>query len=180
MTSEPNNNQPGISPDQVNKMFNAWGEVLKTPMIGPMYAFSKDFSSYANEFVVLGKVMTDMKTHLDEFWALVNAAYSKASAETAHNAPKQYLAKEDFDNYRKAMIEAFENTFTGLFASADFSVAYGKLFSSQLDMSRALQGITERNLKVLNLPTRGEIDEMLKDIHELKREVRSLKKETRP
>jgi hypothetical protein len=40
MTSEPNKNQQqGISPDQVNKMFDAWAEVLKMPTIGPMYAF---------------------------------------------------------------------------------------------------------------------------------------------
>lgn len=177
MTSEPNKNQQGISPDQVNQMFDAWAEVLKMPTIGPMYAFSKEFSSYANEFVALGKVMADMKIHLDKYWALVNAAYAKASAETAQNAPKQYLAKEDFDNYRKAMIEAFEDAFTGLFASAEFSATYGKLFSAQLDMSRALQGITEKHFKALNLPTRSELDEMLKDIHELKREVRNLKKE---
>ena len=180
MTNETDNSQPGISPDQVNKMFDAWGEVLKMPTIGPMYAFSKDFSFYANEFVALGRVMADMKTHLDRYWELVNAAYAKASAETARNAPKQYMAKEDFDNYRKAMIEAFENAFTGLFASAEFSATYGKLFSAQLDMSRALQGITEKNLKALNLPTRSELDEILKDIHELKREVRNLKKEARP
>ncbi|HZT34937.1 MAG TPA: poly(R)-hydroxyalkanoic acid synthase subunit PhaE, partial [Nitrososphaera sp.] len=53
---------------------------------------------------------------------------------------------------------------------------YGKLFSSQLDMSRAMQTITERNFKALNLPTRGEMDEILKDIHELKRTVRDLKR----
>jgi hypothetical protein len=120
--------------------------------------------------------MADMKVHLDKYWALVNAAYAKASAETAQNAPKQYMAKEDFDNYRKAMIEAFEDAFTGLFASAEFSATYGKLFSAQLDMSRALQGITEKHFKALNLPTRSELDEMLKDIHELKREVRNMKK----
>ena len=176
MTIEPNNNQQGLSPDQVNKMFDTWAEVLKMPTIGPMYAFSKEFSSYANEFVALGKVMADMKVHLDKYWALVNAAYAKASTETAQKAPKQYTTKEDFDNYRKAMIEAFENAFTGLFASAEFSATYGKLFSAQLDMSRAMQGITEKHFKALNLPTRSELDEMLKDIHELKREIRNLKK----
>jgi archaellum component FlaC len=45
-----------------------------------------------------------------------------------------------------------------------------------MDFSRALQGIAEKNLKVLNMPTRGEVDEMLKDIHELKKNVRELKK----
>ena len=75
------------------------------------------------------------------------------------------------------MIEAFEDAFTGLFASPEFSTVYGKLFSSQLDMSKAMQTITERNFKTLNLPTRAEMDEILKDIHELKRSVRELKRE---
>lgn len=157
-------------------MFDMWAEVLKMPTIGPMYAFSKDFATYANEVVALGKTMAEMKAHLDKYWSMVNAAYAQATAEMARNAPKQLATKEDFDGYRKAMIEAFEEAFTGLYASAEFSATYGKLFSAQLDMSRALQGMTERNLKALNLPTRSEVDEMLKDIHELKRAVRELRK----
>lgn len=181
MTEDNNNSSKILAQDQVSNsskvMFDMWSEVMKMPTIGPMYAFSKEFSAYANEFVELGKTMAEIRAHLDKYWSLVNAAYAKASADTAQNAPRQLASKEDFENYRKAMIDAFEDAFTGLFASAEFSTAYGKLFSAQLDMSRALQNITEKNFKVLNLPTRSEIDEILKDIHELKREVRNLKKE---
>ena len=166
----------GLRPDQMNKMFDLWSEVVKLPTIGPLYAFSKDFASYANEFANLGKMMTDMKTHLDAFWGLINGAYARASKETAEKAPKQFSTKDDFENYRKVMIEAFEDAFTGLFSSPEFSTVYGKLFSAQMDFTKALQGMAERNLKALNLPTRSEIDEMLKDIHELKRQVRELKK----
>jgi hypothetical protein len=176
MTSDNTDNKPGLPPDQA-KMFDMWSEVLKMPTIGPMYAFTKDFNAYANEFVALGKIMSDMKVHMDRYWVMVNEAYSKASKETAEKSPKQFLAKEDYEDYRRAMIEAFENAFTGLFASPEFSTVYGKLFSSQLDMSKAMQTITERNFKALNLPTRGEMDEILKDIHELKRSVRELKRE---
>jgi hypothetical protein len=179
MTDDTNNSssfKPGLTPDQANKMFDMWSEVLKLPTIGPMYAFTKDFNSYANEFVSLGKIMADMKTHMDAYWAMINAAYAKASKETVERAPKQFATKDDFDGYRKAMIEAFEDAFTGLYASPEFSQVYGKLFSSQLDMSRAMHTITERNFKALNLPTRGEMDEILKDIHELKRTVRDLKR----
>jgi hypothetical protein len=170
------NNKPGLPPDQA-KMFDMWSEVLKMPTIGPMYAFTKDFNAYANEFVALGKIMSDMKVHMDRYWAMINEAYSKASKETTEKSPKQFLTKDDYENYRRAAIEAFENAFTGLFASPEFSTVYGKLFSSQLDVSKAMQTITERNFKALNLPTRGEMDEILKDIHEIKRSVRELKRE---
>lgn len=173
MTDE---NFPGMTPDQASKMFNMWSEVIKLPTIGPLYAFSKDLASYADEFANLGKMMSEMKSHLDAYWGLINGAYARASKETAEKAPKQFSTKEDFDSYRKAMIEAFEDAFTGLFSSPEFSTIYGKVFSAQMDLAKALQVITERNMKALNLPTRSEVDEMLKDIHELKKQVRELRK----
>ncbi len=179
MTEGSENNtkfNPGMTPDQVGKMFDMWSEVLKLPTIGPMYAFTRDFNTYANELASLGKIMSDMKTNTDQYWSMINAAYTKASKETSEKAPRQFATRGDFDTYRKAMIEAFEDAFTNLFASPEFSQVYGKLFSSQLDLSRSIQTITERNLKALNLPTRGEMDEILKDIHELKRAVRELKR----
>ncbi len=38
------------------------------------------------------------------------------------------------------------------------------------------QSIVEKNFKMLNLPTRSEVDEMLKEIMELRRTVRELKR----
>ncbi len=166
----------GMTHDQASKMFDAWTELFKPPTIGPMYAFSKDFVAYADEFAKLGKIMSDMKGHLDTYWGLVSTAYAKATKETAEKSPKRFATKEDFDNYRKVMIDSFEDAFTGLFASPEFSSVYGKVFSCQMDMSKSMQTITEKNLKALNLPIRSEVDEILKDVHELKRTVRDLKK----
>jgi hypothetical protein len=174
--AENNKELQGFTQEQMNKMFSFWTDVMKLPTIGPMYAFSKDVSAYASDFVSLGKVMAELKTNMDSYWALVSAAYSKAMKETMERAPKQLLTKEDFENYRRAAIEAFEDAFTELFASAEFSAVYGKMFSSQLDVSRNIQGIAEKNSKTLNLPTRSEVDDILKDVAELKRSVRELKR----
>ena len=166
--------QPGFSPEGLYKF---WAETLKLPTIGPMFAFSKEFSNYSNDIMNLGKVMSDLKSHNDEYWALMSSTYAKAAKATFEKAPKQLFAKEDYENYRRAMIEAFEEAFTELFSSPEFSVIYGKVFSAQLDFSKALQALAEKNLKILNLPTRGEIDEILKDVHELRKSVRELRKD---
>src|SRR5574341_1075873 len=93
-----NDNPPaGVTPEQAIKMLDVWTEVLKLPTIGPMYAFSKDFASYADEFAKLGKIMAEMKAHLDVYWGLVNTAYAKAAKDTAEKSPKQFATKEDFD-----------------------------------------------------------------------------------
>ena len=165
------------SEEQFEKMFNFWADLTKLPTIGPMYAFSKDLGAYANDFINLGRIMTELKMNMDKYWTLVNQAYTTASKETAERVPKQLVSKEDFENYRRAAVEAFEDSFTAMFASPEFSVVYGKLFSSQLDMSRAMQTIAERNFEILKLPTRSEVDEILKDVAELKRSLRQLKRE---
>ena len=165
-----------FTPEQVKKMFDFWTDTLKLPTIGPMYAFSKDFSSYFNDFVSLGKVMAELKTDMDSYWSLMSAAYTRAMKEMMERAPKQLATKEDFENYRRVAIEAFEDAFTELFTSPQFSEVYGKLFGSQLNVSRATQSIVEKNFKMLNIPTRSEVDEMLKDIVELRRTVRDLKR----
>lgn len=165
-----------FTPDQVKKMFDFWTDTLKLPTIGPMYAFSKDFNSYFNDFVSLGKVMAELKTDMDSYWSLMSAAYTRAMKEMMERAPKQLATKEDFENYRRVAIEAFEDAFTELFTSPQFSEVYGKLFGSQLNVSRATQSIVEKNFKMLNIPTRSEVDEMLKDIMELRTTVRDLKR----
>src|SRR5918999_5225145 len=149
--------------EQINKVCEFWSSNLKLPTIGPTYAFSKDFSSYANDFVTLGKVMVELKSNMDSYWSLVSAAYARAVREMVERAPMQLTAKEDFENYRRAAIEAFEDNFTALFTSSEFSEVHGRLFDSQLNISKVMQSIIEKNFKILNLPTRSEVDEMLKD-----------------
>ena len=162
--------------EQVNKVFELWSSKLKLPTIGPTYAFSKDFSSFANDFVTLGKAMIELKSNMDSYWSLMSAAYIRAMRSTIEQSPMQLATKEDFENYRRAAIEAFEDTFTDLFTSSEYSEIYGKLFGSQLNISRTVQSIVEQNFKMLNLPTRSEVDDILKDIVELKRNVRDMKR----
>lgn len=176
MSENENKDIQGLTQEQINKIFSFWTDVARLPTIGPMYAFSKDVGSYASEFVNLGRVMAELKTSMDNYWSLVSAAYTRAMKDMMERAPKQLLTKDDFENYRRAAIEAFEDAFTDLFASAEFSAVYGKMFSSQLDVSRSIQGIAEKNSKTLNLPTRSEVDEILKDVAELKRTVREMKR----
>ena len=165
-----------VDAQNIEKMLDAWSEFLKLPSIGPAYAFSKDFSSYMNDFSTLAKVTAELKSNMDSYWSLINRAFVKAVAETLEKSPKQYSGKEDLEALRRVMIEAFENAFTDLFASAQFSEVYGKVFSSELDVRKSWQSIAERSMSALNLPTRGEVDEMLKDIHELKKSVRGIEK----
>lgn len=165
-----------FTPEQAHKMFDFWTDTLRLPTIGPLYAYSKDFGSYFDDFAKLGEDLVEFKANLESYWSLMTEAHSRGMKELIERAPKQLAKKEDFEDYRRVAIEVFEDTFTELFTSPQFSEVHGKLFGSQLNISKSMQSIVEKNSKILNLPTRSEVDIMLRDIMELKRTVRDLKR----
>lgn len=162
--------------EQMTKILHNWTEFIKMPTIGPFHAFFQDFTSYAQDLLSLNQTIINAQTNLNEYWKLINMAYVQATKEVSERAPKKLNSKEDFEQYRNITINAFEDAFTNLFSSKEFSVAYGKVSSDLLDLFKKMQKFAEKNLKVLNLPTRDEMDHILKDIHDIKRTIHDMKK----
>lgn len=162
--------------EQMTKILHNWTEFIKMPTIGPFHAFSQDFTSYAQDLLSLSQTILNAQTNLNEYWKLINMAYVQATKEVSERAPKKLNSKEDLEQYRNITINAFEDAFTNLFSSKEFSVAYGKVSDDLLDLFKKMQKFAEKNLKVLNLPTRDEMDQILKDIHDLKRTIHDMKK----
>ncbi|HZB98503.1 MAG TPA: poly(R)-hydroxyalkanoic acid synthase subunit PhaE [Nitrososphaeraceae archaeon] len=162
--------------EQMTKILHNWTEFIKMPTIGPFHAFFQDFTSYAQDLLSLNQTIINAQTNLNEYWKLINMAYIQATKEVSERAPKKLNSKEDFEQYRNITINAFEDAFTNLFSSKEFSVAYGKVSSDLLDLFKKMQKFAEKNLKVLNLPTRDEMDQILKDIHDIKRTIHDMKK----
>jgi hypothetical protein len=162
--------------EQMTKLFNSWSELIKMPTIGPFPAFTQEFRSYSQDLLRMSQTLYNAQTNLSDYWKQMNIVYVLAIKEVSERAPKQLRSKEDFDEYRKIIINAFEDAFTGLFNSKEFSVTYGKVSSDLLDLFKQMQKFAEKNLKVLNLPTRDEMDEILKEIHEMKRTIRDMKR----
>jgi hypothetical protein len=162
--------------EQMTKILHNWSEFVKMPTIGPFHAFFQDFTSYAQDLLSLGQTILNAQANLNEYWKQMNTAYVQATKEVSERAPKQLNSKEDFEQYRKITINAFEDAFTNLFSSKEFSVTYGKVSNDVLDLFKKMQKFAEKNMKVLNLPTRDEMDQILKDIHDMKRTIHDMKR----
>ena len=175
---------------QIKEIFNVWSDFIKLPTIGPFQAFSKDSTFYSQELFNLFQTLIQLQTNTRDYWTQMNNAYLRAVEQVAdrmHNGnqnQQQYHSKdkpgrspkENMEEYRKTIIDAFEEAFTDLFSSNDFGIINSNLISSQLDVVKHLQNIAEKNFKTLNLPTRSEVDELSKDVHEIKREIHDIKK----
>lgn len=162
--------------DRMAQLINNWSELLKLPTIGPFHAFSQEIDPYLQGMLSINQTLLKLQVDLNEYWSHLKNAYSNALKETTDRAPKTFNTKEDFENYRKVIIEAFEDAFTTLFTSEEFPRAYNKVSNDQMELLKSIQQLIENSLQTLNLPTRSEINELAKDIHSLKRDIRNLKK----
>jgi len=168
------NVDPSFMQDQIAKVFNIWSDISRLPTVGPSFAYSQYSRSDFQEFIEFGKTFLELQIHLNEHWVQINNTYLHALARASEKAPKEYNSKQDFENYRKIAIDVFEDAFTGLFDSKEYAILYGLVLSDQYDLLTHLQKLTEKNLKVLNLPTRSEMDDLSKHIHDLKKTVHDL------
>lgn len=162
--------------DRMAQLINNWSELLKLPTIGPFHAFSQEIDPYLQGMLSINQTLLKLQVDLNEYWSNIKNAYSNALKETTDRAPKTFNTKEDFENYRKVIIEAFEDAFTALFTSEEFPRVYNKVSNDQMELLKSIQQLIENSLQTLNLPTRSEINELAKDIHSLKRDIRNLKK----
>jgi cysteinyl-tRNA synthetase len=162
--------------DRMAQLVNNWSELLKLPTIGPFHAFSQDIDPFLQGMLSIYQTLLKLQVDLNEYWSHMKNAYSNALKETTDRAPKTFNTKEDFENYRKVVIEAFEDAFTTLFTSEEFPRVYNKVSNDQMELLKSIQQLVENSLRTLNLPTRSEINELAKDIHSLKRDIRDLKK----
>jgi poly[(R)-3-hydroxyalkanoate] polymerase subunit PhaE len=169
---------PLLMREQISKVFNLWSEISRLPTVGPLYAYSQYSRSELTELVELGKTILQLQIHFGEYWVQINNTYVHALTRAAEKVPKKYNSKQDFEDYRKVLIDVFEDEFTTLFDSEEFAKSYGLVLSQQLDLFNHIQKLTEKSLRVLNLPTRAEVDEMVRDIHDLKKEVHDLRRKT--
>jgi len=83
---------------------------------------------------------------------------------------------ENIEAYKRVWIDIFENDFTGLFDSEKFGQNYGKMVSAELELAKHWENILNVILQSMKLPTKKEINEVYKEMHDLRRRVSKLEK----
>ncbi len=124
------------------------------------------------------------QARLYENWTSTMADFSKAWVEGTTSAAKK-LSSVKFETpeaYRKKSYELFikelESKFDALVRDEKFSSRLGDLVSSILEIKQKSDGLFATYQGLLNIPTRTEIDQVYKELHELKRAVRKLSRDS--
>ena len=164
--------------DELGKsMLGIWEEVFKLPTIGPLFSYFGNIKEQNAQVANLAETIMKSQITLGQYWKQVNQAYVNAALRINEKTSSSLLdikTKKDLDDYRKIMIDSFEEEFTKLFNSKDFALTYRDLLDKQMDLLSQIQASSQRTLGILNLPTRKELDTISKDLHDLRKSVMDL------
>jgi poly[(R)-3-hydroxyalkanoate] polymerase subunit PhaE len=158
-------------------LLGIWDEIMKLPTIGPLYSYFGNVKDEIARLSDLADTILKSQIILGQYWKQVNQAYITAIVKINEKTSSSLVdikTKKDLDDYRKIMIDSFEEEFTQLFNSHEFAHTYRDLLDKQMDILRQLQESSQKTLGLLNLPTRKELDMISRDLHELRKSVMDL------
>lgn len=164
--------------DELGKsMLGIWEEIFKLPTIGPLFSYFGNIKDENAQVANLAETIMKSQIALGQYWKQVNQTYVNAALRINEKTSSSLLdikTKKDLDDYRKIMIDSFEEEFTRLFNSKEFALTYRDLLDKQMDLLSQIQASSQRTLGILNLPTRKELDTISKDLHDLRKSVMDL------
>jgi hypothetical protein len=167
----------GENDELAKSMLGIWEGIFKLPTIGPLFSYFGNIKDENAQVANLADTILKSQITLGHYWKQVNQAYVNAALRINEKSSSSLLdikTKKDLDDYRKLMIDSFEEEFTRLFNSREFALTYRELLDKQMDILRQIQSSSQRTLGILNLPTRKELDMISKDLHELRKSVMDL------
>ena len=157
-------------------LFENWKNLQNFPTLGIFNALTKDYHEYLEDLLSLNRILVDLQKNLSTYWLQMSKANFRAVGNVILKSRSDPDLKDaNSEKFRVLVIDAFEEAYSSLFSSKEFAISYNEVYSKQLDIVNHINRIVEKNLKLLNVPTRSELDEVLKDLQEIKKTLRIMK-----
>ncbi len=158
--------------DQWLKTYEStYGRLVEIPAMGPMRERSekmvRSFSVSVNLYTAW---MESLVNFQNVFMEAMRRMREKMTTEM-----KGEVSPEMYKDFYQLWIETYSETFKEFLKSGHFSSDMGRLTSYFVDFQKSNRELVEENvLKPINLPTRTEIDEMNRELYNLKKIAKNL------
>ncbi|HEY9631920.1 MAG TPA: class III poly(R)-hydroxyalkanoic acid synthase subunit PhaE [Coleofasciculaceae cyanobacterium] len=148
------------------------GSVLQSPSLGYSREFNNKLLKSFDAWINFSKASFDYQVLLLDVWL-------KASEELMRELASSEEKGETIQNWQQFLqvwSSVFDRVFAQTFRSQDTLEVQGNFLNSAMTYRLYQQQLMEVFLKMYDLPTRSEVDEVHRSIYELRKEVKSLKK----
>ncbi len=159
-------------------VIQSWLESFTFPRLGPLTSYFEEYQKDINKYYNLYQYITVFQNSLAEYWTLISSTYIEALKEIGSKIKVDLTNSFSFldENERKIIVDILDSHFLRLFKSDKFTQVSRDMLNSQMDIIRLLHQFNEKSLKLLNLPTREENDDILRELVILKRQMADLEK----
>ncbi len=153
-----------------------WKKFYNIPKFSP-FSLTEETSNVVQNLQDLVIITSKIQYFNSNYLTQINKTYSEALDKLPPNKSEYPLQSEqDIKKYRSFLLGTLEESFTNLFQSREFGTLVSDLMGAYSEYSKILKNISNPYLVSLNLSSKDDIDVLLKDVQELKREVRDLRK----
>jgi hypothetical protein len=153
-----------------------WKKFTNIPKYSPL-SLMEETTNIGKNIQDLLIVSSKMQYFTVNYISQITKTYSEALDKLPSNAIKSDIKSEqDLKKYRNILIGTLEESFTHLFQSKEFGMLVSDIMSTYSDYNKLLKNITNTFLLSLNLTNKDDIDAILKEMQELKRQVRDIRK----
>jgi hypothetical protein len=152
-----------------------WKKFVNIPKYSP-FSLLEETTTIGKNLQDLLIVSSKMQYFTLNYVSQINKTYTQALDKLPASDIKYDLTSEqDIKKYRNILIATLEDSFTGLFQSKEFGILVSNIMSAYSEYNKLLKNISNTLLVPLNLSTKDDVDMILKEMQELKRQVRDLK-----
>lgn len=153
-----------------------WKKFTNIPKYSPL-SLMEETTNIGKNIQDLLIVSSKMQYFTVNYISQITKTYSEALDKLPSNAIKSDIKSEqDLKKYRNILIGTLEESFTHLFQSKEFGMLVSDIMSTYSDYNKLLKNISNTFLLSLNLTNKDDIDAILKEMQELKRQVRDIRK----
>ena len=143
---------------------------------GPMRKFTMQTKKLANEMIESNEDLIEFNNKLIEYYKQLSDTWNEAQKRFNTKVPEIPNDVEHIESSKRVWIDIFENAFTQLFDSEKFGENFGKLISSELELSKHWNNMIAVLLEAANMPTKNDLNEIYKELHLLRKRVSKLEK----
>jgi hypothetical protein len=168
---------PTIPFEEVLKKYQEfWEKFYNVPKFSP-FSLTEETSNLIKNLQDLLLITSKIQYFNLNYVTQINKTYTEALDKIPHNKTEYSIQSEqDLKKYRSFILGTLEESFTNLFQSKEFGVLVSDLMGAYSEYNKLWRNISKTYLLPLNLSSKDDVDILLKDIQELKREVRDLRK----
>lgn len=160
----------------LKKYQEIWKKFYNIPKFSP-FSLTDEASNIMKNLQDISLVTSKMQYYTLNYVTRINKTYTEALDKIPPNKSEYSIESEqDLKKYRSFLLGTLEESFTNLFQSKEFGVLISDLMSTYSEYNKLLRNISNTYLLPLNLSSKDDVDILLKDMQELKREVRDLRK----